>query len=202
MGQAGTRLGVGLLLGVLRQHLATGLLRGLLRQLPAADDRHPAGGVREAQQAGMGAWGEVEHPCLPRCRCGGHACCAICVVHWPLATEHVVLRYSAGMSGLSLGLLPGVLRLRLWSPHEQPVVDIAQRVGHEGLRLIVAPLPINNELILVVPVPDRLLQIYIWQGGGGCSAYTLAGRQRQRSFVASLAKTCRVAWLVLPAQCR
>lgn len=39
--------------------------------------------------------------------------------------------------------------------HKQPVVDIAQRVGHEGLALVVPPLAIHNELILVVAAAEQ-----------------------------------------------
>ena len=39
----------------------------------------------------------------------------------------------------------------LWSPDEEPVVDIAQGVRHKRLCLIVPPLPVYNELVLVVP---------------------------------------------------
>ena len=35
-------------------------------------------------------------------------------------------------------------------PHKKPVVDVAQGVGHEGRRLIVAPGAIDDELVLVV----------------------------------------------------
>ena len=36
-------------------------------------------------------------------------------------------------------------------PHEEPVVHVAQGIRHEGLRLIVPPLPVHDELVLVVP---------------------------------------------------
>ena len=48
-----------------------------------------------------------------------------------------------------LGLMR--LLLRLHSPHKQPVVDIAQRVRHVWLRLIVPPLAIDYEFVLMVP---------------------------------------------------
>jgi hypothetical protein len=41
-------------------------------------------------------------------------------------------------------------RLALRFPHKQPVINVAQRVRHEGLAFIVAPLAINNEFVLVV----------------------------------------------------
>ena len=49
-------------------------------------------------------------------------------------------------------LLPG-LRSRGWiNPSDkQPIVDIAQRVGHERCGFIMSPLSVNDEFILVVP---------------------------------------------------
>ncbi len=46
---------------------------------------------------------------------------------------------------------PALLRMRLRPPHKQPVVDVAERVGHERLRLVMPPLAIYNKFVLVVP---------------------------------------------------
>lgn len=46
---------------------------------------------------------------------------------------------------------PTLLRLCLWPPHKQPVVDVAEGVRHERLRLIVPPLTVHDELVLMVP---------------------------------------------------
>ncbi len=59
---------------------------------------------------------------------------------------------------MAISLPPSVLaspQTRVYPPHEQPVVDIAQGVRHEGRSFIVPPLAIHNELILMVPVSQH-----------------------------------------------
>lgn len=46
--------------------------------------------------------------------------------------------------------VPLVLASLLRPAYEEPVVDIAERVWHEGLRFIMAPLAIHDEFVLVV----------------------------------------------------
>ena len=68
-------------------------------------------------------------------------------VHW------CFLRQSEVTGGFRA---PTLLRLCLWPPHKQPVVDVAEGVRHERLRLIMPPLAVHDELVLVVPARAAL----------------------------------------------
>lgn len=64
--------------------------------------------------------------------------------------------------------------VRLRPPHKQPVVHIAQRVGHVGLRLVMPPLAVHNEFVLVVAgagrQPGRGIGWEEIRGEAGCAS--------------------------------
>lgn len=77
-----------------------------------------------------------------------------------------------GMQRARQGELGGLLLVS--PPDKKPVVDIAQRVGHEGLTLIMPPLSINNKFVLVVPAKmNRSSALVKWQ--------SRAQRQQQKA---------------------
>jgi len=65
----------------------------------------------------------------------------------------------------------------LWLAHEQPVVDVAQGVGHEGLRLVMPPLAVNDELVLVVPAAQCMCDVLRLSS----SRTTMPGLARQQT---------------------
>ena len=52
------------------------------------------------------------------------------------------------------GYTPLVLAL-LRSSYEEPIVDIAKRIGHERLCFVMTPLTIHNKLVLMVAACNR-----------------------------------------------
>lgn len=49
---------------------------------------------------------------------------------------------------------PGVF----WPSDEQPVVDVSERIRHEGLALVVPPFSIHDELVLMIPGRTRVFR--------------------------------------------